>query len=185
MANSAQSQDQVHDNSVVTMDYTLEVDGEVVDSSHASEPIQFIQGQGQIIPGLEQELYGMRSGESKTLVIEPGLGYGEVDQEAFADIPREEFPSDIPLEKGITLQLRDQQGDVLDAFITDVKDDTVRLSFNHPLAGKTLNFQVTVLEVRDATQEELAHGHVHAEGLEWDEDEEDEGWEEDDDEDEG
>ena len=189
MDNSGETQDQqVRDNSVVTLDYTLKVDGEVIDSSQENDPIMFIQGQGQIIPGLEQELYGMHTGDSKSVVVEPGKGYGELDTGAFADIPRDEFPAHIPLEKGVALQLRDQQGEVMDAFIDEVKGDTIRLSFNHPLAGKTLHFQVTVLDIREATPEELEHGHVHDEGGDWDEedefDEEDEDWDEDEDDDE-
>lgn len=181
MDNLGQTQgQQVRDNSVVTLDYILKVDGEVIDSSQENDPILFIQGQGQIIPGLEQELYGMQTGDSKSVVVQPAQGYGMIDKEAYADIPRDEFPAHIPLEKGVSLQLRDQQGETMDAFIDEVQGDSVRLSFNHPLAGKTLHFQVTVLDVREATPEELEHGHVHGEGGE-DLDEDDEDWEEDED----
>ncbi|HEX7973240.1 MAG TPA: peptidylprolyl isomerase [Anaerolineales bacterium] len=172
----------VQDDKVVTMDYTLKVDGEVVDSSDNNEPIQFIQGQGQIIPGLERQLYGMTIGESKNVVVPPGEGYGEVDSGAYTDIPRSDFPPHIPLETGIQLQLRDQNGEVMDAYITEVRDEDIRLNFNHPLAGKELHFAVSVVDVRNATAEELAHGHVHGEAGEedeFDEDEEDEGeWDE-------
>lgn len=167
----------VQDNSVVTLDYTLRVEGEIVDSSESSEPIQFIQGQGQIIPGLESELYGMSAGDSKNVVVQPENGYGQLDKEAYADIPRSEFPAHIPMEVGTALQLRDQEGDVLDAYIDAVEGENVRLTFNHPLAGKTLHFEVTVLDIREATQEELAHGHIHGEHGEEVEEDDDEEWE--------
>ncbi|MEJ2706737.1 MAG: peptidylprolyl isomerase [Anaerolineales bacterium] len=151
----------VAEDTVVSMDYTLKVDGEVIDTSEGSEPIQFIQGRGQIIPGLESELNGMAVGDSKEVVVQPGEGYGEIDEKAFANIPRKEFPSNIPLEKDVKLQLRDDEGNILDAYIENVKEKSVRLNFNHPLAGKELHFDVTVVDLRDATEEELAHGHVH------------------------
>ena len=161
----------VQDNKVVTLDYTLKVDGGVIDTSEGGEPIQFIQGQGQIISGLEKNLYGMQVGESKDVVVPPEEGYGEVDDSAFADVPRSEFPTNIPIEPGVALQLRDQKGEVLEAYIVEVYPDSVRLNFNHPLAGKELHFSVNVVNIRDATREEIVHGHVHEQNE--DEDEED------------
>lgn len=151
----------IQDDTVVTLDYTLKVDNDVVDSSEGSEPIQFIQGHQQIIPGLEKTLYGMKVGESKQVVISPKEGYGELDESAYADIPRNEFSSNIPLEEGVALQLKDEDGEVLDAYIVKVGKNNVRLSFNHPLAGKELHFSVKVVDLRNATAEELSHGHVH------------------------
>ncbi|NPA93435.1 MAG: peptidylprolyl isomerase [Chloroflexi bacterium] len=151
----------VGDNDVVSLEYTLTVDGEVVDSSEGHGPIEYIQGKGQIIPGLEKEVYGMAVGESKEVVVSPAEGYGEENPEAFVEVPKSEFPPEIPLEVGTPLQLRDQQGQVFDATIAEVKENTVLLNFNHPLAGKTLTFQIKVVGVRPATQEELDHGHVH------------------------
>jgi FKBP-type peptidyl-prolyl cis-trans isomerase SlyD len=151
----------IQNGQVVTLDYTLTVDGKVVDTSEGSQPIQFIQGQGQIIPGLENHLYGMKVGEEKDVVVQPEQGYGEVDQENFADIPRNQFPPEIPLEPGTELELRDQDGQILEARIAQVGNDTVRLDFNHPLAGKQLNFNIKVIGIRNPTAEENAHGHVH------------------------
>lgn len=167
----------IRDDMVVTLDYTLKVDGEVIDTSEDDEPIQFIQGQGHIIPGLERQLYGMAIGESKLLVIPPGDGYGEVDDEAYANFPRNQFPSDIPLEIGVTLQMRDQQGEVMNATIAGIDQEIVKLNFNHPLAGKELVFSVKVVDLREATGEEMDHGHVHghdADDEDWDEEEDDE-----------
>jgi FKBP-type peptidyl-prolyl cis-trans isomerase SlyD len=151
----------VVDDVVVALEFTLTVDGEIMDTSDGDEPIRFIQGQGQIIPGLEKALYGMAMGDSKELAIPPKEGYGEHDPNAYADIPRAEFPSEIPLELGVELELKNKTGDVLEATIDEVGEDSVRLNFNHPLAGKILNFAVKVVELRYATQEELDHGHVH------------------------
>jgi len=182
MVFSADSNKTVQDNEVVSLDYVLKVDGGVVDKTEEDEPIQFIQGQGQIIPGLERQLYGMKIGESREVVVSPEEGYGQADSNAYTEVPRNEFPPHIPLETGVALQLRDQDGDVMDAYITEVRDDVVRLNFNHPLAGKELHFSVTVTDLRDATEEELAHGHVHGEYMDDDEEWEEEEWEEEDDE---
>jgi FKBP-type peptidyl-prolyl cis-trans isomerase SlyD len=176
----------VKDDSVVSLDYTLKVDNQVVDSSDENEPIQFIQGLGQIIPGLEKELYGMNVGDSKSVVVKPQEGYGDIDDEAYAEVPKSEFPPNIPLEKGIALSMQDENGETVTAYIDEVKDNTVLLDFNHPLAGKELHFSVTVVEVRDATEDELSHGHVHNEdGEEWEEEDwdDEEDWEEEDEED--
>jgi len=158
---SEQEKRVVGENDVVSLEYTLTVDGEVVDSSEGHEPIEFIQGQGHIIPGLEKAVYGMAVGESKTVTVAPAEGYGEEDPNAFVEVPKSEFPPEIPMEVGTPLQLRDHQGQVFDAFIAEIKEDSAVLNFNHPLAGKTLNFQVKVVGLREATPEELDHGHVH------------------------
>ncbi|MEI6290905.1 MAG: FKBP-type peptidyl-prolyl cis-trans isomerase, partial [Chloroflexota bacterium] len=94
----------VQDGQVVSMDYTLRVDGEVIDSSEGTSPLQFIQGSGNIIPGLEQELYGMALGESKNVIVQAEDGYGTLDPDAFIDVPRTEFPANIPMEIGTEIQ---------------------------------------------------------------------------------
>lgn len=151
----------VQDGQVVTLEYTLRVDGEVLDTSEGHEPIQFIQGKGTIIPGLEKALYGMEVGESKEVHIKAEDGYGEEDPEAYVDIPRAQFPPNIPLEVGVALSVEDGSGQPLHATIHEVEAETVTLNFNHPLAGKDLDFSVTIAALRDATAEELSHGHVH------------------------
>lgn len=154
----------IQDGQVVSMDYSLTVDGKVVDSSEGHGPLEFIQGTGNIIPGLERELYGLVIGDNKKVTVAPLDAYGELDQEAYVDVPRAEFPNDIPLEKGIEIQVRDQSGNPLYARIEGVSDEAIKLNFNHPLAGKTLNFDVTIVALRDATPEELSHGHAHGPG---------------------
>ncbi len=146
---------------VVSLEYTLRVDGEVVDTSEGGEPIEFIQGSGQIIPGLEKELYGMSLGDDKQVVVGAADGYGELDPEAVMTFPKSDFPDNIPMQPGTELQLRDNQGRVYNARIVAIEGDEVRLDFNHPLAGKELTFDVKVVGLRAATDEELTHGHVH------------------------
>ena len=151
----------VQDGQIVSMDYTLHVDGEVLDTSSGHEPLEFLQGAGNIIPGLEQELYGMAIGESKKVIVQPEEGYGILDPDAFVDVPREQFPANIPLEVGVEIQVTDQSGNPMNARIDSVEEDSVKLDFNHPLAGKQLNFSIKIVALRDASAEELEHGHVH------------------------
>ena len=151
----------VDDGQVVSMHYTLRVNGQVLDSSEGGEPLQFIQGMGHIIPGLENELYEMKIGDSKKVVVAAKDGYGEVDDEAFMDVPRDSFPTDVPAEVGTELELRDQSDHPVYARIETISADNVRLNMNHPLAGKELHFDVKIADLRPATEEEVSHGHVH------------------------
>lgn len=151
----------VADDVVVTMEYTLTVNGEVIDSSEDTDPLEFLQGYQNIVPGLEHELYGMKVGQSKKVSVSPADGYGEVDMDAFLEISRSEFPDDIPLELGVELDLRDEDGEIMSATISKVEGDMVQLDLNHPLAGETLDFEVKVVGLRSPTEEELEHGHVH------------------------
>ena len=153
----------VEDDMVVTLSYTLKVDDKVVDSSEQSDDLQFIQGTGEILPALEERLYGMQVGETKQLTLQPVDGFGEIDPEAFIKIPREEFPAQIPLKAGIELELRDKDNEAHYARIESVSKEYVTLNFNHPLAGKALDFSVRVVALRRATAAELDHGHVHTE----------------------
>jgi len=151
----------VEDDVVVTMRYELTVDGVVIDSSDNDEPIVFIQGQEDVIPGLEKAIYKMKAGEKKSIHVTPEEGYGEIDPEAFQDVPRDKFPSDIPLKPGVELEMKDEDGETLFATIVSVDKDVVKLDFNEPLAGKDLYFEVEIVDLRQATAEELDHGHVH------------------------
>ncbi len=152
----------VADDLVVTIDYVLTVDGEVIDSSEEEGPLDYLHGYDNIIPGLEQALKGMKVGDSKKVVVAPEDGYGEIDDEAFLEVSRDEFPEDVPLNVGIELEITDNDGDMLYATILEVGKETVKMDTNHPLAGKTLNFDVKVVDLRHATEEELDHGHVHS-----------------------
>jgi len=153
----------VADDVVVRIDYTLTLsDGEIVDSSADEGPLEFLQGHGQIIPGLEEGLAGMAVGEEKEIVVTPDFAYGEYDPDAFDLIPLEEFPDDFELEPGMALELFDEDtGEPSEAYIAEVRKDGVVVDFNHPLAGETLYFEVKVVGLRAAAPEELDHGNGH------------------------
>lgn len=153
----------VEDDVVVTLAYRLSVDGEVIEDSESEEGerIEFIQGAGQVLPALEEQLYGLGVGDQKDVTLQPDEGYGMPDPDAYADVPRSEFPAEIPLRPGVELQLKDEDDELQYAVIESVNDQDVRLNFNHQLAGKVLEFSVHVIGLRTATSEELEHGHVH------------------------
>jgi FKBP-type peptidyl-prolyl cis-trans isomerase SlyD len=156
--------DTVQDGVVVSMEYSLRVDNEVIDSSDGQGPLEFLAGHGNIISGLEREMIGMKVGDSKAVVVAPEDGYGEFDDEAFMDVPRKDFPKDMPVEEGLELTVRDDEGQARYARVDGISDETVTLNFNHPLAGDELHFDVKVVGLREPTAEELEHGHVHSAG---------------------
>ena len=158
------SADSVQKNVVVSMEYTLHVDNEEIDSSKGQDPLQFLVGHGNIISGLEQEMIGMKVGESKDVTVQPTAAYGEFDEEAFMQVPRDQFPKDMPLEEGLELTVRDDSGQSRYARVDEIEGDVVTLNFNHPLAGDELHFNVKVIGLREPTAEELEHGHVHQAG---------------------
>ena len=149
---------------VASIEYTLTVDGETVDSSEGREPLEFLQGQGNIISGLEREMLGMQIGESKEVIVSPVDGYGEIDEEAYMEIPSNQFPKNIPVEIGTELQVENEKGEPAYARIEQIENNIALLNFNHPLAGKELHFAVKVVALREPSEEEMAHGHVHHEG---------------------
>jgi FKBP-type peptidyl-prolyl cis-trans isomerase SlyD len=166
---------------VVTLDYTLKnKQGEVLDSSDGSEPLSYLHGADQIVPGLERELEGLDVGAEKDVVVQPADGYGEIDQDARFSVPRASFPSDIV--EGDALVGEDDEGNAMPVRVVEIQGDTVLVDANHPLAGEVLHFHVAVREVRVATEEELAHGHPH--GPNGHDDEDDDEFEDEDDDDE-
>jgi FKBP-type peptidyl-prolyl cis-trans isomerase SlyD len=156
--------DSVQDGVVVSMEYTLHVDGELLDSSDGQGPLQFLVGYGNIISGLENEMMGMKIGDSKDVVVQPVDGYGEFDSEAFMEVQRDQFPKDMPVEVDTELTVRDDEGQARYARVDSIAGDVVRLDFNHPLAGDELHFHVKVVALREPNAEELDHGHVHEGG---------------------
>ncbi len=152
----------VTDKVVVSLAYELQDgDGEWIDSADATEPLEFIYGFGQIIPGLERSLYGMKVGEEKEVIVEPEDAYGEFDPEAYDLASLDWFPSVDDLEVGMSVEVEDESGETVEAYIAEIRDDGVLLDFNHPLAGETLYFRVKIVSLRAATPDELDHGHVH------------------------
>jgi len=154
----------VQNNQVVSMEYTLWVDGEVLDTSDGVGPLEFLAGHGNIISGLEREMIGMKVDDSKEVQIAPADAYGEYDEKAFMDVPSREIPKDMEITVGVELSVSDQSGENRYARVETVGKDAIRLNFNHPLAGKELKFKVKVVGLREPTQEELDHGHVHVGG---------------------
>ena len=153
--------DTVQDHLIVKLDYTLTIEEEIMEDTSDGEPIEFIQGIGQIIPGLEEALYGMKVGEEKTIEIQPDDAYGDYDPDSQEVAKKDEFSEEIPLDVGTFLDLRDDEGEVLSAQVIEADEETVTLDFNHPLAGEVLTFEVKISSLRPATEEELDHGHVH------------------------
>jgi len=152
---------QISKNKVVTINYTLTGnDGEVIDSSTGHEPLAYIHGTDYMIPGLEQALEGHAVGDSLSVTVEPKDGYGERNESLVQLVQRELFGNVEKLEPGMQFQAHTDDGIEM-VTITAVNEDEITVDGNHPLAGATLNFDVEVVDVRDATAEELDHGHVH------------------------
>lgn len=152
-------------NKVVRIDYTLTTDTqEVIDSSEGGEPLAYLHGARNIIPGLETALEGRKAGDSLNVRIEPADAYGERDDRLVQMVPREMFEDSGEIQVGMQFHSADPEGNVTIVTVTHATDDTVTVDANHPLAGVPLTFAVTVVEVRDATPEELEHGHVHGAG---------------------
>jgi FKBP-type peptidyl-prolyl cis-trans isomerase SlyD len=151
---------------VVTMHYHLtnSDDGQVLDSSRGSDPLIYVHGTGSIISGLEQELAGLDVGATKTVQVAATDAYGDYDEEMVQTLPREEFAGIDNLEVGMRLQAQDQDGNTFDVHVTQLDGDTVVIDGNHPLAGMPLTFEIEIVAIRDATAEELRHGHAHGEG---------------------
>ena len=150
---------------VVSVHYTLrDDDGEVIDSSAGGEPLDFLHGAGNIVPGLERQLTGKQVGDKVTAVVPPEEAYGMPEGPGPQPVPRSSFPDDVELESGLQFFARGPSGDRIPLWVVEVTDDTVLVDGNHPLAGMTLHFDVEVVGLRDATAEEQAHGHPHGEG---------------------
>lgn len=150
--------------SVVAIHYTLTDDGGVIlDASQPDQPLVYLQGAGNIIPGLEEQLLGRAAGEQFTAVIPAVAAYGERDADMVQRVPRDMFREDQEIEIGMRFSGNTPQGQIT-VVVTEIEGDTVTLDGNHPLAGMTLHFNVTVDSVRPATEQELLHGHVHGAG---------------------
>jgi len=156
----------------VTIDFTLkDEEGNVIESTQGNEPLSYIHGTGMLIPGLEEELIGKQPGDSVQVTLPPEKGYGAVNPEMIFDVPRSEMGGITELSKGMQLQAQTPDG-IRIFTVSDIKEDSVTVDGNHPMAGQALNFNVTVSDVRDATEEELnpphscgcggnGHGHEH------------------------
>ena len=151
-------------NSVVGIEYEVKEAGttEVVDSNKGGQPLEFIMGKGQIIPGLENALVGMNEGESGDIMVKAADAYGDVNPEAMQTLPKEQFEG-VDLVEGMTLYGQGQDGQTVQVTVKSFDDKEVNVDFNHPLAGKDLMFSVTVLSERAATEDEISSGVVGGE----------------------
>lgn len=155
----------IADNTVVTIDYTLRNDeGEILDSSEGAQPLVYLQGAANIVPGLEQALAGKKAGDSLSVTVEPQEAYGEYITELVATLGRSMFEGVEELEVGMQFHASAPDGGMQIVTIRDIDGEDVTVDGNHPLAGQRLNFEVEVKDVREATGEEIEHGHAHGEG---------------------
>jgi FKBP-type peptidyl-prolyl cis-trans isomerase SlyD len=146
---------------VVSLHYTLRNDaGDTIDSSRGGAPLVYLHGADNIVPGLENRLEGRAVGDRLTVVVPPAEGYGEREGPGPQAVPRAAF-GDSDLEEGMAVLMEDEDGNEVPLWIVEIVRDEIFVDTNHPLAGLTLHFEVEVMEVRDATEEELSHGHVH------------------------
>jgi FKBP-type peptidyl-prolyl cis-trans isomerase SlyD len=146
-AQAGKTDKMVKDGSVVSLQYTLSAeDGKTIESNKGKEPLKYTQGQRQIVPGLEREMAGMKVGGEKRVKVKPEDGYGKIDPKAFQEIPKEEIPPE-GLKVGAILGAQGPHGQVIPVRVHEIKEQTVVLDFNHPMAGKTLVFDVKILDI--------------------------------------
>lgn len=154
---------QIVDNHVVTLDYILTDDqGAVLDSSEGRGDFTYLHGASNIVPGLERALAGKSAGDELTVHIEPEEAYGERVNELVQQVPGDMFETEQEITVGMQFHAQAAEGQMVVVTVTEIDDETVTVDGNHPLAGKALNFEVKVIDIRDATEEELSHGHVHS-----------------------
>lgn len=154
----------VGENKVVSLNYTLKnSEGLLIDTSEGREPLVYLHGVGGLIPGLESELQGKAAGTKMNVVIEPKDAYGTRQEELMHVVPKDGFQGDEEMAEGMQVQLETENGPAV-ATIAKIDGEEVTLDLNHPLADMTLHFDVSIEEVREATSEELSHGHAHGPG---------------------
>ena len=156
--------DTVEQDTVATVHYTgTFVDGVQFDSSEGKEPLVFMVGHRQMIPGFEQEILGAKVGEKREFTLTPDRAYGERDEDAVQKIDRNQFPEEMQLEVGMIVGAQSDQGPIQFS-IKEIDGDMVTVDFNHQMAGMTLKFRVEVIDIRPASAEEILHGHAHGPG---------------------
>jgi peptidylprolyl isomerase len=138
----------VTEGKLVKISYTLKVNGDVIDSTNEGEPFEFRVGSGQVIPGFEKALIGMKAGEKKLFELTPDEGYGQENPGDIHEVSKNELPSGVEPEVGMTLYAREPSGQTIPVRISEIKEDAVVINFNHPLAGKNLNYEVEIIEIQ-------------------------------------
>jgi FKBP-type peptidyl-prolyl cis-trans isomerase SlyD len=147
---------------VVSLAYTLTVDGEVVDHAETEEPLEYLHGAENIVPGLETALIGKRVGDKVNVTLTPDEAYGDYDEDEVEEVDKADIDQADQLQAGMLIEAEDDEGYVSFGLVREITGDTIILDFNPPLAGKTLTYDVQVVNLREADQEELAHGHPHS-----------------------
>ena len=160
----------ITDGLVVSLNYVLTVEGETLAKTDAGDPMEYLHGAEEILPGLEAALEGKQVGDKFTVTLDPEDAYGDYDEEDIEEIDREDIPNVSELEVGMVVEVEDEDGYAYMAQVREIGEKVVVLDFNPPLAGKTLTYDVEVLAVREATEEEIEHGHVHGD---WSDEEDD------------
>lgn len=156
---------QIQKDKIVAIDYTLtNSEGDVLDTSEGRAPLAYLHGRGGIIPGLEEALEGKAAGDALKVTLPPEKAYGPRNEGLLNRVPKAAFEGKLEFELGLQFPVQDQNGNQRLVTIVHIEDDAVVLDANHPLAGVELTFDVKVAEVRDATPEELEHGHSHGPG---------------------
>lgn len=156
---------QISNNLVASIHYTLKNDqGEVLDTSAGQEPLHYVHGANNIVPGLEKELEGKAAGDSLSVVVSPAEGYGEYDATLVQELSKEMFAGVDTIEVGMEFHAQGPDGGMQIIEVKGVDGDKITVDGNHPMAGQTLHFDVEITAVREATADELEHGHVHGEG---------------------
>ena len=155
----------VAEGKVVAFSYVLKNSkGEELDRAESNDPLYYLHGSHQIVPGLEDKLAGLKKGDKKSVIVQPKDGYGEIVPDLRLKVDRSQFPEGLELKEGMQFSADVGGGQELPFRICAVGDDTVDIDGNHPLAGEALHFDVVIEEVRDATAEEVEHGHAHGPG---------------------
>lgn len=147
---------------VVAFHYQLtNSDGEQLDSSEGQDPLKYLHGASNIVPGLEKELEGKKAGDALKVEVQPDEGYGQVNPQLVQKVPHSAFEGAPEIKAGMQFQAQAPDGQVQLITVTEVSDEEVTVDGNHPLAGQVLHFDVTIEDVREASEEELEHGHAH------------------------
>lgn len=163
---------QIKKNTVVSLSYVLKRDnanGEIIEETKAGDPLMFLYGNGQMLPKFEENLSTLSTGDNFEFTLSSEDAYGEMDQDAIIDLDKAIFEVDGKVDEemlaiGNVIPMRDDQGHMLQGIVVSVTNEHVRMDFNHPMAGNTLHFKGNVIEVREASAEELSHGHAHGAG---------------------
>lgn len=151
----------IADGTVVSIAYTMKVDGQEVENAPVDDPLVYLHGAEEIVPGLEAALTGKKAGDKFNITLQPDDAYGDYDEDDIEEFDLDEFPDDEDLAPGLELWLEDEDGDLYEARVKSIEGDLVLVDMNPLYAGKTIEYDVEVVAVRKATATEIEHGHVH------------------------